>query len=196
MKSQVTTKRGDQGETVTLGGDRYSKSHPILECNGQLDCLRTQTAALRLAVLASDHPDREAVGESLMWLLHIFFLMGSQCNDPLNKHPEYRRADVSAAHLKKLEAEQESLEKRVRLPKEFIVSASTALGAAFDVLCTQSRSLERAMVALKEAVPEFEAGILLALTNRLSDYLFLLARFFDGDEHLTVDYGLIAEEGE
>ena len=98
-RSPVTTKRGDAGETVTISGDRLPKSHPILEACGKIDTLRAQTALLRLRVVESKRADAEKVGESLLWLLHVYFLMGSQCNDPLDKHPEYRKQDLSLIHI-------------------------------------------------------------------------------------------------
>ena len=69
MRSQVTTKRGDQGRTVTISGDEYSKSHPLLECCGDLDALRAETALYRLEVLRSGRDDAQELGAFLFWLL-------------------------------------------------------------------------------------------------------------------------------
>ncbi len=193
MASQVTTKRGDKGTTVTLGGDVYSKSHPILECCGQIDSLRAQTGLCRVLMLESNLVGKEAAAETLLWLSHVYFLIGSQCNDPLNKHPEYRRMDVNAGHLQRLEAIQAELESHLRLPKQFIVSATTVLSAQLDVACTQARTVERALVALTEAVPEFSAGPILAWVNRLNDYLFLLARWSEQGNYATVNYDVLRD---
>lgn len=193
MPSQVTTKRGDKGETVTLGGDTLSKSHPILEACGHVDALRAYTALCRLQTLASDLPDREELAAFLYWLSHVYFPIGTQCNDPENKHPEYHRMHLGAGHLERLEAVQAELETRVRLPKQFIVSASTPLAAHFDIACIHARSLERAIVRLKEAVPAFESDTIVAFVNRLSDYLFLVARWAEQGAYATVDYALLEE---
>lgn len=194
MPSQVTTKRGDQGDTTTIAGDRLSKSHPILECCGHVDALRAYTALCRLKTLESDLPERESLAEFLLWISHVYFLIGAQCNDPENKHPEYRRLDIGEAHLKRLEAAQEELETRVRLPRQFIVAASTTLAAHFDIACIHARTLERSVVRLKEAVPAFDAGVILAWVNRLSDYLFLLARECEKGAYTTVDYDLLQDD--
>ena len=37
MRSKVTTKRGDHGETTALSGQSYSKAHPIIACAGAVD---------------------------------------------------------------------------------------------------------------------------------------------------------------
>ena len=194
MRSQVTTKRGDRGTTVTIAGVEYSKSHPLVECCGQIDTLRSYTALCRLEILASGRDDAQRLGEFLHWLLHVYFLMGSQCNDPENKKPEYRRMDVGASHLAKLEAFQANLEAQVKLPKQFILSASTELAAKMDFACTLVRATERSAVRLKEAVPIFAAERLFVFLNRLSDCLFMLARYLDGGAYVTVDYGVFGED--
>jgi len=191
MRSQVTTKNGDKGRTVTIAGDALSKSHPVLECCGDLDALRAETALCRLALLDSGRQDAEKLGAFSFWLLHVYFLIGSQCNDPENKHPEYRKEDVSAKHLEKLEAFQAEFEATVRLPEKFVVSASNQLAARVDVLCTTSRRLERSVVRLQETVSAFEAEAILVFMNRLSDCLFMLARVLDDGQFTSLDYGVL-----
>lgn len=190
-RSPVTTKRGDKGETRTLGGEKVSKSHVIVECTGCVDELRAATALVRQHVLAERPGDCEAVASFLLWLMHVYFLIGSQCSDPRNRRPEYRRADVGPKHVERLESEQRRYEEAVRLPRQFIVSATTPLAAEVDALATVARRLERAVVRLKEAVPEFDAAHVLVFVNRLSDTLFMLARYLEGGKHQTVDYGLL-----
>ena len=193
MRSQVTTKRGDQGRTVTISGDEYPKSHPIIECCGELDALRAETARYRLELLKSGREDAQDLGDFLLWLLHVYFLIGSQCNDPFNKRPEFRKEDVAAKHLAKLEAMQARLEEHLSLPRAFVVSASNELAARFDLLCTTARRLERATVRLKETVPEFEAETILAFINRLSDFLYILARHLENGEHISLDYSVLKD---
>ena len=166
MKSQVTTKRGDSGETVALSGEVYAKSHPIFAACGDLDTVRARIAELRLKLQRRESEQTAEASEFLFWLLHVCFLIGSQCNDPLNRKPEYRNRDLSSAHLDTLEAFQAKIEAQVTLPNYFIVSASNELAAMSDVLCTDVRRLERSVVCLKEAVPEFDTTVLIPFVNR------------------------------
>lgn len=191
MGSQVTTKRGDDGESRAMSGDRYSKAHPIFEACGNVDTARARTASLRLHLLDANRDDADPIADFLFWLLHTYFLIGSHCNDPLNKHPEYRNRDLSKESLDRLETFQADLEKEVALPKFFIVAASTNLAAECDILCTDVRHLERSIVALKESIPEFDGTVLLPFVNRLSDTLFMLARKFEDGNHQAVDYGVL-----
>ncbi len=188
MRSQVTSKRGDRGETVTIAGDTFPKSHPVLECCGSLDALRAQTALCRQLILASPRADAHGLAEFLLWMQHTYFLMGSQCNDPEDKHPEYRKMNLADHHLDHLEQEQARVEALARLPKQFIVGASNVLAAQIDVACITARRLERDIVRLKEAVPTFQCDTMLAYINRVSDYLFMLARLVEDGQHETVDY--------
>lgn len=194
MKSQVTTKRGDLGETVTIAGDCLSKSHPILECCGKVDALRARTAMCRLAIEQSGCPDADNLVSILKWLLHTYFLIGAQCNDPLDKHPEYRKADLAPRHLEILEGHQAAIESVLELPKAFIVGASSRTAGEVDLACISARDLERSLVCLKELEPAFQAEHILKFLNRLSDFLFVLARHLEGGKHITVDYGMVGKE--
>ncbi len=191
MESQITTKRGDGGETTALSGDTCSKAHPIMACVGALDELRAHTALLRLQILEEQPPDADALGQFLFWLLHAFFLLGSACSDPLDKHPERRKRALARGDLDKLEAEQQRLEEQTTLPRAFIVSASNTLAAQADVTCTVARRFERSFVRLRESLPDFEPDLIQAFLNRLSDYFYVLARYLEGSEHRTVDYRVL-----
>ncbi|MBI4558642.1 MAG: ATP:cob(I)alamin adenosyltransferase [Candidatus Hydrogenedentes bacterium] len=106
MKSQVTTKKGDGGQTRALSGDHFPKCHPIMECVGNVDELRAQIGLLRQAILAESLSEAENHAAFLLWVMHTMFPIGSACSDPVNKHPEYRKLELGAEHIAKLEAEQ------------------------------------------------------------------------------------------
>ena len=189
--SKVTTKKGDRGQTRSIAGDIHSKTHPIMECCGRLDELRAQTALLRLELTDFEHEEAGEVAAFLYWILHVYFLIGTECNDPLAKKPEYRYQAISQRHLERLEDYQTYLEDLVVLSKDFIVSASNPMAARFDVLCTVTRTFERSVVALKEAIPDFDAQHIIAFTNRLSDFFFVVARLFDDGTSLPVNYSVL-----
>ena len=189
-RSQVTSKRGDKGETTTLGGDHVLKAHLVIECVGCVDEVRASLALLRQRVQAERPADKDSE-QFLLWLLHCCFALGSQCSDPRNEHPEYRKVDIDDAQIARLEAFQESLEAQVRLPHSFIVSASNELAAQTDVITTLVRRLERAVVRLHESEPQFDCSHIFVFINRLSDTLYMLARYFDGGDFHTVDYSVL-----
>lgn len=190
-KSQVTTRRGDEGDTTTLGGERLSKAHPIMACVGDVDELRAQTALVRLEIMTAGPKDSDEIAEFLFWLLHIYFPIGTICSDPLKKRPDVHKYSLSEADIETLEREQLRLEESVTLPHKFIVSASNPLSAKIDVLVTVTRRLERSIANLAEITPGFEAGAVLRFVNRLSDYFYILARYLEHGDHTTVDYDLL-----
>ncbi len=190
-RSQVTTKRGDAGETTALSGDDLPKSHIIVECTGTIDELRAHTALLRLQILEREPNRNDGMADFLFWLLHTYFLIGTACSDPLDKHPEYRRDNIGPDHLARLEQEQARMEEALSLPSSFLVSASNSLAAQADVACTVARRLERNIVRLKEAFPAWQSADILRFVNRLSDTLFIVARRLDGGHHVPVDYGVL-----
>lgn len=191
MPSKVTSKQGDEGNTRALSGDTYRKSHPVMSCTGALDTLRAYTALLRIQVLQSERADAEELAETLLWIIHTTFLIGSHCSDPRDKHPEYRKIDLGPSHLSTLEAHQAKLEADLDLGRTFIAAASNTLAAHADVTCTLTRAFERKVVALGELEPSFNLKDILPYTNRLSDFFFVLARHFEDGEQIPLDYGIL-----
>ncbi|MFO7973715.1 MAG: ATP:cob(I)alamin adenosyltransferase [Candidatus Hydrogenedentota bacterium] len=191
MQSKITTKRGDHGETTALNGQTYSKAHPIIACTGAVDEARAQTALLQRILAAENDTEGQDLVPFLHWVLHAFFVIGTECSDPEKKHPEYRRAKLDQRALRKLEEAQLRLENEVNLPPAFIVGASTIPAAHADLACTTVRHLERSIIELHRAIPDFEPGIIPAFVNRLSDYLYILARWLEKGNHHPVDYSLL-----
>jgi cob(I)alamin adenosyltransferase len=188
MQSKVTTKRGDHGETTALNGQTYSKAHPIIACAGAVDEARAQTALLQRILAAENNPQWQELVTFLHWVLQTFFVIGTECSDPERKHPEYRRAKLDENDLRKLEDAQLRLEAAVNFPNVFIVGASTLPAAHADLACTAVRRLERFIIQLREDFPDFQPGIIPAFVNRLSDYLYILARWLENGNHIPVDY--------
>ncbi len=190
MKSKVTTKQGDAGNTKALDGSALDKSHPMIEAVGMLDELRTQTAMLRLQV-QGEGPDALTEIGFLHFLLHTYFLLGTIISDPHGKKPEWRRGEITREHLAQLEAEQERMEAGLRLPRAFIVSATNTLAAQADIVAAVARTFERRMVAFCLATPDFDHPVSVAFVNRLSDYFFILARHLEKGHHQPVNYELL-----
>lgn len=190
MKSMVTTGKGDAGLTQALDGDSYDKDHIMMEAAGALDLLRTQTALLRVQ-LQEQRP--EALNEIgfLLYLLHTYFLIGAAISDPNDRKPEWRHGALAQHHLQRLEDEQARMEASLRLPRAFIVCAANALAAQADITAAIARSFERRLVTFCREMPDFDATIHLAYANRLSDFFFIMARYFETGRHQPVNYELL-----
>lgn len=192
--SHVTTKVGDNGTTRLISGDIVSKDNIIVECTGQLDNARAQIALIQTMI------ETKSVGNNFKYsneiftlkcIIHMLFLIGTEINDPYNKHPEYRVRLLDDTHLDFLERKQAAIEKELVLPKSFIYKGSTLLSCHIDVAATHVRNLERCLVKLKNEIPEFECKYIMKFINRLSDYLYVLSRWFEDNIYNSVNYNIL-----
>ena len=193
MKSQVTTKKGDAGQTTALDGEMFGKDHPLMEALGALDTMRAQIALLRAQILER-RSDASREAEFLLFLLHTCFLFGSSLADARNRRPEWHPLRLEPMHLDLLEAEQARLEAGLQLPRAFIAGASNSLAAQADIAAGYARAFERRLIAFQRIVPEFNDPVYNAFANRASDFLFILARHLEEGRHQPVDYAIVKHE--
>lgn len=165
---KIYTKSGDSGKTSLLGGSRVDKFHIRIEAYGSLDELNSW-----MGLIADEHMHPE-VKKQLHQIQNILFLAGShlaaeneQAKSYLSPWPadatEYLESciDEMTTHLKPL--------------KNFILPGGHAVASYCHIARCVCRRAERiaVLMATEESVHQ---GIIIYL-NRLSDYLFTLARF-------------------
>lgn len=187
-RSMVTTRRGDKGTTVSLAGDDLPKHHAVMEAVGAVDEARAHLAMLRLRLSEADAPDGDAIRACVTRVMHGLFAIGAACSDPEDRKPDYHPVRIGPQHITWLEDEQTRLEAQVELARSFVVGASNEAAAQADIACTVVRRLERRLSALMHAYPAMDAQHVLVFVNRLSDYLFIAARYLEGGKHEPVDY--------
>lgn len=167
---KIYTKTGDGGETSLFGGRRVSKAHVRIEAYGLVDQLNAQLGVTRLHVADAD----------LDGLLHRvqceLFSLGADLATPLDVRSDYivRMSDDLALRL---EAEMDEMDAELSPLTTFILPAGVAAAAYLHLARTICRTAERAVVLLAE----HESITTAALTylNRLSDWLFTLARYMN-----------------
>jgi cob(I)alamin adenosyltransferase len=167
----ISTRQGDEGRTRLYSGESVLKSHPRLSACGDLD---EAVSALGLARAMVTIP---RVAAELLDFQKILFLVGAE----LATSPEGREQlgeRLGPAHLERLDRLVTELEGELRLPPVFVVPGEAPGSAALDLARAVVRRLERAVVALGESDPPLRAQpVLIPFLNRLSDVLFLFARF-------------------
>ena len=175
MKARIYTKTGDKGETSLVGGSRVSKTEPRLVAYGTLDELNSILGVVR-SHLNSMLKERAAFELHLENVQNNLFNMGSHlaCEDDklLAKLP-----GLSADALAVLESDMDRWEAELPPLREFILPGGSPLSAYTHVARTICRRAEREVLNLNRLSP-VEANHLVYL-NRLSDWLFLLARKFN-----------------
>jgi cob(I)alamin adenosyltransferase len=168
---KVYTRTGDDGTTALFGGDRVAKTHPRIAAYGTVD---EANAALGLArSLLGDGPGSGRADAILDRLQQELFVLGGDLASPnATKYPVPR---ITAEHVERLEGEIDALEEDLPALKHFILPGGAPGGAALHVARTVARRAERHTVELgkQEEVNDHAARYL----NRLSDFLFVLARW-------------------
>ncbi len=165
---KIYTKVGDGGSTYLFSGKKVRKDDPRIETCGAVDELN---AVLGLAKsFASDEPLKKKL-EEIQKLLHV---LGADLASPPGARTPKGVPRISPLHAARVEKEIDALEASLPPLKNFILAGGSPAGAALHLARTVCRRAERALVPLlKKKQASLDAQIFL---NRLSDYLFLLAR--------------------
>lgn len=172
---RIYTKTGDDGATGLLYGGRISKSDPPAEAYGSAD---EAVAALGLARALATDPDAREV---ILRLQRELFVVGADlATNPDQRHKLQPGVSlVTEDMVRGLEALIDELVAANPLPNEFIVPGANPVSAALDVARAAVRRSERAAVGMREAGGTV-TGEVLRYLNRLSDLLFVLARWQAG----------------
>jgi cob(I)alamin adenosyltransferase len=160
--TRIVTRGGDAGETSLGDGSRTAKSDPRIGLLGDVDELNASIGAA-----LAQGPGAE-VAATLSLVQHdLFDLGGALC---------FPGAPVlQTGHVARIDAAALALNAGLPPLREFVLPGGSPLIAALHVARTVCRRVERAAVAFFVANPGGEFAI--AYLNRLSDYLFIAARF-------------------
>lgn len=177
LTMKVYTKNGDSGETMLLFGGRISKSDPRAEAYGEVD---TSVSAMGLArALSKD----DFIKTTLLKIQREMFTVGSELATSPDKWNSLRSkyAVVTADMVSNLEEIIDRLQGDIEMPPEFIVPGGSPGSGALDLARSMVRTAERRVVALSET-GEIKNREVLRYLNRVSDLLFIMARYEDRDK--------------
>lgn len=166
--TKVYTKGGDKGKTSLVGGIRISKADIRLEAYGTVDELNSQIGLL--AAYMSDGHDKDIVER----IQNNLFVVGTHLATDQSQTPLYDSAKLPEDETELLETEIDTIMKSLPEQKGFILPGGCPAAAFAHVCRTVCRRAERCVVALAENAtvsPEIQQYL-----NRLSDYLFVLAK--------------------
>ncbi len=187
---RIYTRRGDDGTTGLLYGGRVTKASARIELVGAVDEAQAALGTAR----AETAPGSEL--DELLVLLEreLYVLMAEVATAPENRPKLVAEESlVTEPMVLRLEDRIDRLSERFTMPAEFVVPGANRAAAALDVARTSVRRAERVLASmppLHEAVPVVDppspepsyAGPYL---NRLSDLLWTMARWQEGDVHLA-----------
>jgi cob(I)alamin adenosyltransferase len=180
--SAVATGKGDDGTTGLLYGGRVGKDDARTEAYGAVD---EAVAALGLARVELVAADLSELATLVLRLQRELFVVGAELasNPSALDRLQDGLTRVSEDMLESVEAELARWEKRVEMPREFIVPGESRASAALEMARAVLRRAERRSVALSRA--ESVGEWLLPYVNRLADLLWVLARAAEQAEHVA-----------
>jgi cob(I)alamin adenosyltransferase len=164
---KIYTKAGDRGISTLLGGNIVPKDHPRLEACGTLDELNSWIGLIRDQLM--DEGMREAllrIQDRIM--VGSTILASEKTNTPV-AIPELQEKDISF-----LETEIDRMDKLLKPLQSFILPGGHTTVSYCHLARTICRRAER--YSVKFIKNSEQTGILVKYLNRLSDYLFTLAR--------------------
>ncbi|GAB4094427.1 cob(I)yrinic acid a,c-diamide adenosyltransferase [Flaviaesturariibacter terrae] len=170
MALKIYTKTGDKGTTALIGGTRVPKSHLRIESYGTVDELNSWIG------VAMDHFTDAHSRQTLREIQDRLFTLGSALACDPEKEPKLRIPDLHAEDVTLLEKEIDRMNEELEPMRSFILPGGAPLVSFLHVARCVCRRAERLCVALQEVDTDLESLILQYL-NRLSDYLFVLARY-------------------
>ena len=164
---KVYTKKGDKGNTQLLGGSMVKKNHIKLECYGAIDELNAFIGNIYDQEISAWHK------ETLLKIQNQLFNLGS-CIAYDGKKENIKLPNVTEENIKMLEKEIDKMDESLPILKNFILPSGMATVSKCHIARTVCRRAERNLVSLGQK--ETTDPLHLKYLNRLSDYLFVLAR--------------------
>ncbi len=173
--SSISTKRGDDGTTSLLYGQRVSKSHPQIEAVGAIDELNVAIGALRAAGIVRVESSAAGLIGSIQQ--NLVALMGevSCAESDRARYEQSKFAKLSHDDVSRLDAEVAAIESRLPPAKGWVMPGGNAAGLVLEQARVAARRAERRVVGLAETGRRLRPECISYL-NRLSDLLWLLAR--------------------
>lgn len=167
---KIYTKTGDKGKTSLIGGTKVYKSDLRIESYGTVDELNSFVG------LCLDHLKSQNISNVLAEIQDRLFTIGSALACDPEKETKLKIPDLHEADVQLLEKEIDKMNEVLPEMKSFILPGGHVAVSTLHVTRCVCRRAERCCVRMQKKEMEVEALIIKYL-NRLSDYMFVLARF-------------------
>ncbi len=165
---KIYTKTGDKGETSLIGGGRVPKYHERIEAYGTVDELSSYLGLIRDYEISPDY--KKVIIEIQD---RLFTIESALATDPDNK-TERKLPSIQESDIQLLEREIDAMNEGLPALNSFILPGGNIISSHCQVARTICRRAERLTIKLSTLVEIEEVNI--KYLNRLSDYLFVLAR--------------------
>ncbi len=176
---KIYTKTGDKGTTALFGGTRVSKHHIRIDSYGSIDELNAWLGLIRDQEIASHSKKILAVIQDKLFTIGA--ILATDPEKALLKSGKERLkiSKINASDIELLEKEMDVMNELLPPMTHFILPGGHTTVSYCHIARTVCRRAERMTTQLFEKEP-FEKNVL-SYINRLSDYLFVLARKLSKD---------------
>lgn len=171
--NKIYTRTGDNGTTGLVAGPRRKKHDLRVESYGEVDEANSAIG------LARQHlADFPALDRMLMRVQNDLFDLGADLATPeTGRKLDYEPLRIAQAQVDRLEREIDALNADLEPLRSFVLPGGTPAAAALHLARTVARRAERRIVALQDSEGETVSAAAVAYINRLSDFLFVAARW-------------------
>lgn len=170
MAIKIYTKTGDKGKTSLIGGTKVAKSHIRIDAYGTVDELNSYVGLL------SDHFQHEHTKTALKEIQDRLFTIGSSLACDPDREPLLKIPDLKEADVQWLEQEIDAMNTVLTPIKSFILPGGhVSISTAHIVRCVCRRAERKCVNMIEQDM--FIDPLVIKYLNRLSDYLFILARY-------------------
>jgi cob(I)alamin adenosyltransferase len=173
--NRIYTRTGDDGTTGLGDGERRQKFDARVAAYGEVD---ETNCAIGLARAATrDNPRLAAIDATLARVQNDLFDLGADLCAPPTQGQADARLRVAPTQVERLERDIDALNAELEPLRSFVLPGGTSAAAALHQARAICRRAERRIVALAATPGEMVGAPALSYINRLSDYLFVAARY-------------------
>ena len=167
---KIYTKTGDNGKTSLIGGTKVLKSHARIEAYGTVDELNSNIGLCRDLITDKD------IRELLKEIQDRLFTIGSALACDPEKEPKLKIPDLKETDVSFLEDAMDKMDSELPPLQYFIMPGGHPTVSHLHISRCVCRRAERLVVDLLIS-DEDQDNLIIKYINRLSDYLFVLARY-------------------
>jgi cob(I)alamin adenosyltransferase len=175
--NRIYTRTGDDGTTGLGDGSRRMKHDARVDAFGEVDEANCVIGLARLATRASGEPALAPIEDTLARAQNDLFDLGADLCAPPAPGKADARLRIAPSQVERLERDIDSLNAELNPLRSFVLPGGSAAAAALHQARAVCRRAERRMTALAAIEGEPVGATALAYINRLSDYLFVAARY-------------------
>ena len=176
LLNRIYTRTGDKGATRLASGEKVSKAGARVEAYGGVDELNAVIGVVRLETAADERLD-----SMLARIQNDLFDLGADLATPVGNPGGPTALRIVAAQVERLEREIDQLNAELEPLTSFILPGGSRASVALHLARTVCRRAERGAVGFIDGqADQTTHAQALRYLNRLSDLLFVAARFANG----------------